>query len=104
DLLRMDTATQIDVAAKAKGTATLNEQRRRLNYPPVDGGDTIYLQQQDHSLAAIAARDQQLINGPPAPSSPPPSEPTAAERAMRSLLRRQMLASLTGLDHVPLAA
>lgn len=61
DLLRMDTATQVDVVGKMQGMATLDEQRRRLNLPPVTGGDTIYLQQQDHSLAAIAARDEQLI-------------------------------------------
>lgn len=61
DLLQMDTATQFDVAQKAKGLLTLDEQRRRLNAGPVTGGDTIYLQQQDHSLAAIAARDAQLI-------------------------------------------
>lgn len=101
DLLRMDTGTLVDVAQKAKGILTLDEQRRRLNVAPVEGGDTIYLQQQDHSLAAIAARDQQLIQGP---TSDPIPKPTPAERAMRSLLRRQMLASMTGLDHVPLAA
>lgn len=78
DLLRMDTVTQFDVVQKAKGTATLNEARRRVNLGPVDGGDTIYLQQQDHSLAAIAARDEQLIegvNGPPVA----PVEPIEAE-------------------------
>src|SRR5690606_30457550 len=38
DLLRMDTVTQFEVAAKAKGIATLDEQRKRLNLAPVDGG------------------------------------------------------------------
>jgi hypothetical protein len=45
-----------------------------VNLGPVDGGDTIYLQQQDHSLAAIAARDAQLIdaaNNPPEPAPEP---------------------------------
>lgn len=70
DLLRMDTVTQFEVVQKAKGTATLNETRRRVNLGPVDGGDTIYLQQQDHSLAAIAARDEQLINGDKATETP----------------------------------
>lgn len=70
DLLRMDTVTQFEVVQKAKGTATLNETRRRVNLGPVDGGDTIYLQQQDHSLAAIAARDEQLINGDKATERP----------------------------------
>lgn len=66
-LLRMDTATQFDVVQKSKGTTTLNEARRRVNLVPVVGGDTIYLQQQDHSLAAIAARDAALIAGDPEP-------------------------------------
>lgn len=71
DLLRMDTATQFDVAQKAKGMATLNEQRRRVNLGPVEGGNTIYLQQQDHSLAAIAARDAALIGGASNPTPEP---------------------------------
>lgn len=75
DLLRMDTSTQYDVAQKAKGIATLDEQRRKLNLGPVEGGDTIYLQQQDHSLAAIAARDAQLIAQPDvAPALPAPAD------------------------------
>jgi HK97 family phage portal protein len=61
ELLQMDTATRFDVLAKAKGTLTLNETRKRINAGPVTGGDTIYLQQQDHSLDAIAARDAALI-------------------------------------------
>lgn len=97
DLLRMDTVTQFEVAAKAKGILTLDEQRRRLNAPPVTGGDTIYLQQQDHSLAAIAARDEQLINVPQ--ESVPPSA------KMRAIFdRRAILASIAGLDSMPLAA
>lgn len=86
DLLRMDTATQYDVAQKAKGMLTLDEQRRKINAPPIEGGETIYLQQQDHSLAAIAARDAQLIdavNNPPVPE--PPAAPELDDEA-RSLL------------------
>lgn len=75
DLLRMDTVTQFEVAAKAKGILTLDEQRKRLNAGPKKGGDTIYLQQQDHSLAAIAARDAQLISGAVPPVVPPTPEP-----------------------------
>ncbi|MEO3387331.1 phage portal protein [Mesorhizobium sp. CAU 1741] len=83
DLLRMDTATQYDVAQKAKGIATLDEQRRKLNLAPVKGGDTIYLQQQDHSLAAIAARDEQLIEGGNSPASDPSPDSVANDNAMR---------------------
>lgn len=78
-LLRMDTATQYEVAGKAKGIATLDEQRRMIGIGKVKGGDSIYMQQQDHSLAAIAARDAQLIAGEstPPPSPPVPPEPKA---------------------------
>lgn len=76
NLLRMDTATQMNVLDKAKSVLTLNERRRRLEMPKLkSGGDTVYLQQQDHSVEAIAARDAQLIAGnnlPPAPLEPPP--------------------------------
>lgn len=74
-LLRMDTLAQAEVTKAMKGTAKLNEQRRRLDLEPIEGGETIYLQEQDHSLAAIAARDAQLIAGPPEPTEPvtPPS-------------------------------
>lgn len=91
DLLRMDTVTQFDVVQKAKGTATLNEARRRVNLGPVDGGDTIYLQQQDHSLAAIAARDEQLIDlvsNPPA--TPEPIEPEVSDEDKALFLRASL--------------
>ena len=67
-LLRMDSGMQMDVLDKAKGLLTLDERRRRVGAPPITGGDTVYLQQQDHSIEAIAARDAQLIadaNRPP---------------------------------------
>lgn len=78
DLLRMDTATQYDVLNKMKGIATLNETRREGNFVPVEGGDTIYLQQQDHSLAAIAARDAALIAGDPEPEPDMTAQTNAA--------------------------
>jgi HK97 family phage portal protein len=87
NLLRMDTVTQFEVLAKAKGTLTLNEARRRADKGPVEGGDTIYLQIQDHSLAAIAARDAQLVDQANNPVTPeivepePPSEEIAEEKA-----------------------
>src|SRR3546814_6722026 len=49
NLLRMDGATQMDVLEKSKGKLTVNEQRAKLDKKPVEGGDTVYLQEQDHS-------------------------------------------------------
>lgn len=81
-LLRMDMAAQYDVAQKAKGILTLDETRRKVGVGKVAFGDTIYLQQQDHSLASIAARDAMLIaeaNEPPPPATPPAEGPAALD-------------------------
>lgn len=80
-LLRMDAATQMDVLEKAKGKLTPNEQRKRLNAPPVEGGNTVYMQEQDHSLEWLARRDAQPIQAPapPEPPEPPANDNTEAE-------------------------
>ncbi len=74
-LLRMDSVTLMDVLEKSKSVETLDERRRRLNRPKITGGDTVYLQQQDHSIEAIAARDAQLIAQANAPAESEPEEP-----------------------------
>jgi HK97 family phage portal protein len=56
-LMRMDSATQMDVLDKGKNLLKPNEARRRINLGPVEGGDAVYRQQQDYSLAALAKRD-----------------------------------------------
>lgn len=60
-LLRMDTATRFSAYATAIGAGfmTPNEARRRSSLPPIDGGDTCYLQQQYFSLAELNARASQ---------------------------------------------
>jgi HK97 family phage portal protein len=65
NLLRMDTSTQMTVLANGVKGVILspNEARARMNLPPVDGGDSPIAQQQNYSLAALAARD---AAGPPA--------------------------------------
>lgn len=62
-LLRMDSQTQMEVLERAKSMMTLDERRQRLNLAGIVGGGTVYLQEQDHSIEAIAARDRQLIEG-----------------------------------------
>ena len=59
DLLRMDTATQIKTWGDAvtRGIMAPNEAREKLNLPPVQGGDTPYMQQQNYSLEALDRRD-----------------------------------------------
>ena len=59
-LLRMDTATMVEAESKAvqAGIKAPNEARFRMNLPPVKGGATPYLQQQNYSLAALDERDR----------------------------------------------
>lgn len=76
-LLRMDSATQMDVLEKSKGKLTVNEQRRMLSRPPVKGGDTVYLQEQDHSLEWLARRDAQPFEQAPAPTPTETEDPPA---------------------------
>lgn len=60
-LLRMDNATLYKTLGEAvKGCLMKpNEARKKINLPPTEGGDTIYMQQQNFSLAALAKRDAQ---------------------------------------------
>ncbi len=84
DLLRMDTATLIKAEADAVGAGIKapNEARLRLNLPPVKGGDTPYLQQQNFSLAALDKRDSGDPFAKPDPA-PVNDNATAAEAAQK---------------------
>jgi HK97 family phage portal protein len=68
-LLRMDTASKVRASADAikAGFMAPNEARQKFDLPPVDGGDTPYMQQQQYSLSALNKRDQ----ANPAPASKP---------------------------------
>lgn len=83
NLLRMDSVTQMDVLEKSKGKLTVNEQRAKLDRPPVEGGETVYLQEQDHSLAWLAKRDAMPLEQPVAD---PVNDNDAELQAMRALL------------------
>jgi HK97 family phage portal protein len=75
DLLWMDTATKTKAATDAIIGGLLSPNESRATYfgvGPVAGGDTPYLQQQQFSLAALAARDAND------PFAKPPSAPPAA--------------------------
>jgi phage portal protein, HK97 family len=96
NLLRMDAATQMEVLEKSKSVLTLDERRRKLDAKPITGGNTVYLQQQDHSIEAIAARDRLLIEQAEAGATPPAppandDEPTEAERAQQRAVEKAAL-------------
>jgi HK97 family phage portal protein len=100
-LLRMDTSTRMNVAGDAVGKAVMtpNESRKRFfGLAGIKGGDTIYMQEQNFSLEALAERDK----GDPFAKAPPPQpEPTPPndseddmpdediERAVLEMLRKE---------------
>lgn len=61
NLMRMDTKSQLESLAIGVGSAIYapNEARLRMNMPPVEGGESPMIQQQNYSLAALAKRDAQ---------------------------------------------
>lgn len=88
NLLRMDAATQMDVLDKGKNTMTPNESRKKLDLPPVEGGDVVLRQQQDFSLAALAKRDAQADPfGKSTPAPQPDPSPTTPKSLSVATLR-----------------
>lgn len=87
-LLRMDSKTQIDVlnASVSGSLRTINEARKKLNLGTVEGGNSIWMQQQDTSLEALAKRDAQMQEQPAvaAPAEEPEEVegPTDEERSL----------------------
>jgi HK97 family phage portal protein len=72
-LLRMDSASHIKMLADAvRGTIMApNEARAKRNLPAKPGGDSLYLQEQNYSLEALAKRDARedpFAKGPAAPA------------------------------------
>lgn len=74
-MMRMDFATKITTLGLAVDKTLMkpNEARMRLNLPPVEGGDTLYKQQQEFSLAALSRRDAQENPFAAATPAPPPT-------------------------------
>lgn len=91
-LFRMDSATLIDTLAKevGAGIGSPDEARRRLNKPPVPGGEYPYLQQQNYSLEALSKRDSAE---PIEPEDSPPTDETLEDEAkyLAYLTRRELI-------------
>jgi len=94
DLMRMDMQSQMEVLEKSKGKLTVNEMRRKLNRGPVTGGDTVYLQEQDHSLEWLAKRDALPIEQPE-PVAPPAAD-NDNEAELEAGARTALIAILKG--------
>lgn len=76
-LFRMDTKTQIETYKLGVDGAIMapNEARKKLNLKPLAGGDTVYMQQQNYSLAALEQRDSTNPLAAPAVTAPPQADP-----------------------------
>lgn len=87
DLNRMDSQTQMEIATKGvKGSVlTPNEARYRFDRKPLKGGDTVYMQEQDKSIAVLAERDAlgpaTLLPATPADPTPEPVDEDSEKRA-----------------------
>jgi len=83
-LIRMDPMAQMEFVEKGVKASVIapNDGRAMFNLPPVAGGDSPYLQQQNYSLAALAKRDAQedpFGTAKPAPApTPEPAQPEPA--------------------------
>lgn len=95
NLLRMDGVTQMEVLDKGRNVMTPNEGRRKLDLKPVAGGDSVYRQQQDFSLEALAKRDAQenpfSANSGAEPAAANDDEPTEEERQLQRNMRKAWL-------------
>ncbi len=94
-LLRMDTAALYDTITKSGDWMKLNEQRKRANLQPLPiGGDTVYKQEQDHSIEALAKRDSQPdpfgTAKPATPAPTPATPPTPAPTEGREMTLQQV--------------
>lgn len=94
-LLRMDSKTQMEtIAAGINAKAlSINNGRKKVNLPPIEGGDTVYMQQQDYPISEIR---KNRIQGEPAdvdptdPEEPPaPAEMSDEDKALVAWARTQ---------------
>ncbi|WP_193144418.1 phage portal protein [Enterobacter cloacae] len=94
-LLRMDSERRMKALGDGvKNTIlTPNEARKSENLPPIEGGDSLFLQQQNYSLAALAKRDASED-----PFGKNISDPTPPAKSAISLVEKSFVkASLRGI-------
>jgi HK97 family phage portal protein len=105
-LFRMDQGGQVETLTKAVSGSllTVNDARKRMDEKPVAGGDSIWMQQQNYSLEALAERDK---NDPFKKPDPPPAIPAgdpapkqlpAGETADPTAARMARLAALIDIN------
>ncbi|KKI44240.1 phage portal protein [Obesumbacterium proteus] len=98
-LLRMDSERRMKTLGEGvKNTIlTPNEARKKENLPPVDGGDALYLQQQNYSLPALARRDASDDPFKTSSSRQPVQQEEPANKALSSVELSAMKAMIRGM-------
>lgn len=102
-LLRMDKSALYKSISDGirGGFLTPNEGRKMDNRRPIKGGDTVYLQEQDHSLQALAERDQGPYPfgtaKPAAPAPAPTPDPAANDNATAAAAKDALIEIYKGL-------
>lgn len=102
DLIWMDTGTRTKAAGEGiRSGMSVDEVRKRYyGLPGVTGGDVVYMQQQNHSLEALAALDAATIRqsqqptpvpAPAVPTPDPGSLPLPNAASYHAALRRKAL-------------
>jgi HK97 family phage portal protein len=88
NLLRMDSVTQMEMLDKGKNYFTPDEGREKISLPPTPGGNAVYRQQQDYSLAALAKRDatEDPFGKSEAPTPDPANDDAETEREAAKML------------------
>lgn len=85
-LIRMDSTSQMNRLKEGVGAAimTPNEARQKLGYQPLEGGDTVYMQQQNFSLEALSKRDAKDDPFGKSDTSSQPAEPKSLYKGVFS--------------------
>ena len=87
-LLRMDSKGQMDTLGLGtqRGIYAPNEARGKLNLPPVAGGETPYMQEQNYPISSLAGRPAPVKSAETSTPAEPEEDPEeAAEKAMSEL-------------------
>lgn len=98
-LLRMDQKTHIETLGEGvgRGIYAPNEARAEIDLPPVAGGASPMVQQQNYSLAALDKRDNSDdpfgTSNPTPPAPAPPAEPDTDERSVQGVLAMRFRAA-----------
>ncbi|MNO90316.1 Phage portal protein [compost metagenome] len=106
-LLRMDMSALVETLKLAVGAGIMapNEGRYRMNLPPVTGGESPMIQEQNYSLAAIAKRDAKedpfaTGTAQPAATEPAaPAEPTDEEIQDSAKLLAMLVEKGLNIEH-----